>query len=400
MAREIPIPREIAVDHKSRQTTPSGTRFFLPALDGVRALAFLLVFFLHSLAQLSTAINLKSFSPFIQGVFEFGREGVPLFFVLSAFLVTTLLMKESERTGKIDVWAFLIRRALRLWPLYYLLVLVTIFSYYFVPSLGVNRQMIFGYTFFVGDFYHMRHRDGSFVYLWSIGVEEKFYICWSIALAFLAKRGGTMAVAWMLIIGAWGLRLATAGNHEWSWLSYGPFAYLDCFGYGILLALRPDIRVRIAPWQGISIFLVGLWLATSMRFFIDEGDSPSYGFAIKMGVVALLRAWLLAATKDNLQGWAVWRPLRELGKLSYGAYMFHWPLFMLAWNVFPNPYSIVSILLRPGIFVATIILAFLSYRYFEMPFLRLKERFQKVPSREPEADSDALPPSHPQVSAP
>ncbi len=369
-----------------------GRRFDLPALDGVRALAFLLVFLLHALNGLGTTLPpVERLNPLLAGLLSFGREGVPLFFVLSAFLVTSLLLAEREATGRVDVRAFLVRRSLRLWPLYFALLALFLVVARVRPALAPTPAQIGWYALLCGDLLHMGTPDGPLVFLWSIGVEEKFYVAWSLALALLARgprplpdrlaRVALARVALALVASAWVFRLASAGSHPWYWLSFGPLGYLDAFGWGILLAARPDLlRRTVAPTAALLALLLALWSAASLGFLIDAGEG-AYGFALKMGLVAGACALFVAAVKDARDGWPVWRPLRELGKRSYGAYLFHTLLLGVGGAIARDPRSLAGIAMKPLVLGATVLAAALSYRYFERPFLDLKRRFERVPAR-------------------
>ena len=373
-----------------RNAERAGGRFYLPALDGVRAVAFLLVFLLHALNQLGTTLPpIERLNPLFAGLLSFGREGVPLFFVLSAFLVTSLLVAEREATGRVDVRAFLVRRSLRLWPLYFALLALFLVVGRIRPALAPTPAQIGWYALFCGDLLHMRVPDGQLIFLWSIGVEEKFYIAWSLALAFLAAGKGSLPdrlarVALALVASAWIFRLAFAGARPWQWLSFGPLGYLDCFGWGILLAVRPSslrLHPNVGAWSALVALLLTLWGAASLGFLIDDAGGRSYGFAVKMGLVALACALFVSALKDVGSGWPVWRPLRELGKRSYGAYLFHTLFLGLGSAIARDPRSLAGIAMKPLMLGATIAAAALSYRYFERPFLNLKHRFERVPTR-------------------
>ncbi len=123
-----------------------------------------------------------------------GPFGVPVFFLLSAFLITELLLRERDATGRIHVGAFYIRRILRIWPLYFAAFFGLALLNHFVPGVGTSEPLAcLAFTFFAGNWYILHHGwiAGSVDPLWSISVEEQFYI----AIPLLAARAGRRAVA-------------------------------------------------------------------------------------------------------------------------------------------------------------------------------------------------------------
>lgn len=358
--------------------------FYLPALDGIRGLAFLLVFLLHALSASYMGVELSGANPFVRGALDFGRYGVSLFFVLSAFLVTSLLLRERERLGSVDVGAFIVRRGLRIWPLYSALVLLYFAKGRLIPFTGtpiLPLGLFAAYGTFMGDVFHMFNAFGALTHLWSIGVEEKFYFAWPWVLRRASRETIARIVVGVVVL-QWGLRFALAPHVPMTWFLYGPLGYLDCFALGAGAAiLNPRMRIpKISPLPALAIFLGVIWLGTVIGFAIDGPTQEGLGLPISQGTAALASVILIVVLKDGLSGWVTWRPLIEVGKRSYGAYLFHAPLLGATARLAPPGLSVRSILVRLAVLALTIGLSFLSYRFFERPFLRLKERFQRVPS--------------------
>lgn len=355
--------------------------FYLPALDGIRGFAFLLIFALHALVSLLPVLgSFREASPIFAALLEIGREGVPLFFVLSAYLVTTILLGERKATGRIDVRAFLVRRALRLLPLYYLLLLVT------APLFAARTPGYPWYLLLSGDLFHMIHgasfTGGALVFLWSIGVEEKFYLVWSATLARLSPRH-VVAVAVGVIVFAWIYRLALSPFVPRQVMLYGPLGYLDCFGLGILVAVGrlspPRLFGRpVSGFAALGLYLSGLLIVKTFGWTVLATiPIRDFGEAVASGFTALLSAGLILAVKDDVRGWAVWPPLRRVGKVSYGAYLFHTIVLVSLARLPIPPASPIGLLTKIVALAITLGLALLSFRYIESPFLRLQSRFRR-----------------------
>ncbi|RYG86103.1 acyltransferase [bacterium] len=372
---------------------------YLPALDGIRALAFFLVFVLHSLSQLYFALpNPERLSALVRGAIDMGRFGVSLFFVLSSFLVTRLLLTERARFGRIDVKAFLLRRGARIWPLYVLLIVALLgVRALHLPLPSISPREFLVYALFQGDIYHLFVHAGTVAYLWTIAVEEKFYVLWPFVLGRtgLGRIGQgapetgdatprrLFRIALGLVAAAWIFRLLLAWNLPEPWFSVNPLAYLDAFGYGALLALssRRDLA-RVSPLLALGLFLVAIWLASSLGFLIDVSRGHgAIGFTITQGLAAGASALLIGALAEHRRGWPVFRPFIEVGKRSYGAYLFHVLVLIMLEPYALDAFSGRAVAVRVVALAVTLALAFLSYRFVEAPFLRLKKRLERVESR-------------------
>src|SRR6218665_2013482 len=177
------------------------TKVFFPNLDGFRFLAFFAVFVNHALACLGYRNS--------NGVFVFlhdrfltsGGLGVSLFFVLSGFLITFLLLKEKELNGKISIPHFYLRRILRIWPVYFFVVALCLFffplfqEFYLLPKgfpIGVSTNVLnpWLYVGFLGNFDYLFNGISNVLIgiLWSVSVEEQFYLFWPLFVAFIPKR--------------------------------------------------------------------------------------------------------------------------------------------------------------------------------------------------------------------
>ena len=166
--------------------TTNQSRFYHPELDCLRFVAFLAVFIYHIEQQFHTVVRLNSPAEWmLMCVFNSGIFGVDLFFCLSSFLITMLLLREHDLRGGIDIRAFWMRRILRIWPLYYffLFLSATVIPFWLQGG-QLFRWRLFHYWFFVGnwDAVHHGYLHSPAGPLWSVSIEGQFYMLWPLLL--------------------------------------------------------------------------------------------------------------------------------------------------------------------------------------------------------------------------
>jgi len=393
------------------QALPHLGRYYRPELDVVRFLAFLLVFLHHTLPEGQNP-NLNIIQHLLGGLAPIFytsagacRYGLSLFFTLSAFLICELLLRERKMTGTLRIKQFYIRRILRIWPLYYLAL-----SLGLILALlhGGNRneiETIGWYAVFMGAWHSSLYGffDNPVVPLWSISVEEQFYLIAPSAVKYLNRK--FLCVFCGVIVfcsSAWLYHLAKIAapyDHIWA----DSLVQFECFAAGILLclALRGQIP-RFSLWQRLLLLpcCYLCWMAASfglnLRIFhvTDSLGSwllvGSYALA-SLGSVFLLLAFL-GLSPGQLPRWAIY-----LGRISFGLYVYHQFAIDIARYVSPEiqrkfntssyaPRALLNVGLTLGLPLAlTVLMAAISYRYFETPFLKMKKRHAVIES-EPIAD--------------
>lgn len=349
----------------------AGTRLYRPELDALRFFAFLCVFASHILP--SKAVFLRLHIPgfeVLQSIFSCGMYGVPLFFLLSAFLITSLLLLERNATGDVNLSAFYIRRILRIWPLYFLVIGIAAFF-------GLPRIYILGYSLLIGNWVIIRYGwPVSFaVALWSISIEEQFYLLWP-CFAKWCSRKSLLSTAAVLVLTANVARIVLRHVPD-TQLWPNTLAHLDSLGFGILCALLlqgpPIVRL---PWRAFA-FASGsaLWIAANHYRLIESPLYALFGYPlISVGAMLIFFAFYGARCDRPL--------LSYLGKISYGLYIWHAPVITVLIDKVDAHTTIRSILLQRVLALAVSIgLAALSYRLVESPFLKLKRRFTVIASR-------------------
>lgn len=368
-------------------------------MDVLRFGAFLLVFISHLLPrdQASLAAFLDAGSADLTAlVINIAAFGLPLFFFLSAFLITELLIREAGQTGHIDIRRFYIRRCLRIWPLYY--VALAIGLAYEVNALvdggSAHWTMMAMYALFIGNWYFgfigTEWPSNPMTPLWSISVEEQFYLLWPLLVKAFGSRSIPILSTAMFLVAlaaeAWlGATHADKDTAVWA----NTLVNFQFFAYGSLFSVlaRQRRALRIGRLARFALLLCGVavWIAANTVFRI-KAIEPAEGatslmlgfFLVGLGCAFLTSAFLGASLRTPY--------LVRLGKISYGLYVFHQLSILLAGLMLRWIFDLhhEPIIIAPKIVVAMylcIVLAELSYRYIETPFLKLKQRYTLVPSR-------------------
>jgi len=363
--------------------------FYRPELDVLRFIAFLGVFAVHTADYPTSHLVARHVPPLIA---EFGMSfihagifGVDLFFVLSSYLVTELLLREKAALGSVSVRAFYVRRILRIWPLYYSFVALAAL----IPVLNPRNE--FGLHYIVPFFCLMG--NWSFVWfgwpasaatpLWSVSVEEQFYLLWPPAVARLSRRQiATTAICLIVVANISrlvGVAVHSSTQHLWA----NTFAHLDSIAAGILLAvvLKGEVP-HIGPCQRVALFATGMsCLAFRGHYVANTADDYISLLGTLLGypaVVASCAAILVAVmglpSKLSL--------LQYLGKISYGLYVYHMGSIMVTDRIMPQGSGVGHAAIRLIVaLVLTVAVSAASYAVVEKPFLNLKRKFTYIQSR-------------------
>jgi peptidoglycan/LPS O-acetylase OafA/YrhL len=344
---------------------------YQPALDGLRAISILGVLLYHC-----------------EGVLPGGSIGVDVFFVLSGFLITSLLCREWQVTGAIGLRRFYARRALRLFPALGALLGLFVLGALFRPDLPQSPKILRAASYaalYVANWAQAYDptRLHIFIHTWSLAVEEQFYVLWPILLISLLRRTG-LSRTLVYIVG--GMALCSALWRAWLyqngvqfWRLYvGTDTRADSLLIGCALALamlRGDLdgvlvrhATRLRLLGGASLALLA-WIARTSPL-----ESPSR----YMGVFFLiaLAAAVIVVCALSYPAWIVsrvlsWAPLVWIGRLSYSLYLWHLPIFRL---VQPGQFRLPLPLLLPTRLALALAASVGSHYLIERPFLRLKDR--------------------------
>jgi peptidoglycan/LPS O-acetylase OafA/YrhL len=354
----------------------------MPELDSLRGVAILLVVFYHGFFWSNGLTGLSGFAKLFVNLTRIGWLGVNLFFVLSGFLITGILI--DSKTNKHYYRRFYVRRALRILPAFYALLLILSF----IPS--QSRAYLMLSFFYLSNVAPLVGIPMTYTMLWSLAVEEHFYFVWPASVCLLSRRA--------LMIYAMTIVCAEPFLRAWYFLRHWPdgSGYLtwlvaDGLAMGSILAM--GLRLPQFTRKRLSLLVVMvIGVAASMALF-----GARYGILTQrrlLGASLLLTVaqlfFLGALGLTLLLGTSGWkglvnvRVLRFFGEISYGLYLIH-RLFLTTYDAVAHRYwptahplggRMGSLLLR---FICAAglasISAFLSRRYFEAPFLRLKNRW-------------------------
>lgn len=367
-------------------------KLFFPNLDGLRFFAFFVVFMFHCYYGTPTEMSGNVVYLALQRIWENGDLGVNCFFVLSGFLITYLLLYEERQNSRINLKNFYVRRILRIWPLYYATFVFGYFIFQYLIRL-VGAQVTetanpWYYVFFAGNFNSIVHGDpvsGTLSVLWSIAIEEQFYLCWPLLLMLFRKNRPLIFA--MIILFSLGFRVYYV--HDPNVLFYHTFSVMSDLAVGAWLAWLCFTKNREQNsltrfTRGISILIYAIGFA--LIFFRKEVFVHPALIVIERLVYGLFFAFIIAEQcffarplfrMEKLRWPTYW------GKYTYGLYCLHLPamVFTEGFAMMGNA-ATSSWWLLWGKAVSTLLLSLafssLSYRFIERPFLRLKTRYESI----------------------
>ena len=349
-------------------------------LDGVRGVAVLLVFISHFHWILSPDPFLTKVTPwhFINRTFEAGFMGVDIFFVLSGFLITSLLMKDRSTNQKNLFKRFYRRRALRLLPALYALLIADFFVSRWENFPGdIQWRTTWHAILFLNNWNIVNNfgeAQNDLGHLWSLGIEEQFYLIWPLTIWLLAKLKIPSKMMIPLILFA-SLVVMVHRTSLWndgtSWiiLYIRTDTRLDSLLIGAMFAyVYRHFQVPSKILNSVAtLSFLGL---VYIKYVLDK--SP---FIFEMGwtIIALLAGFIILSVAEGaffIQKVFTWRPLTMIGKVSYGLYLWHMPIFVLFGRHVTSGSRPLRLLI--AIILACVVTS-LSWFFIEKPFLNLKD---------------------------
>lgn len=359
---------------------------YIPALDGLRAISILLVMSAHEIGPVTSAIGHQ----------YNGWIGVDVFFVISGFLITSILLKESEKKGgtvdggKFDLGKFYLRRWLRLCPVYYLYLSV-VAGWYMLGGDHHLKPFIFAGLYLtnldIAYGWGLIPMKPFFTHLWSLGLEEQFYLVWPACLKMLKKHATTFVAVTIAAVWSWRFYLVGHGG-EWFRIFNGFDTKIDVLMAGVLVALllsQESTRSACGKFLGNPIAQIVLSVVTIQTFqwlappFGVSVNDQIYFWSVKMPVTTLLISLVLISIVTGSRGpvaKVLSNPLPVfVGKLSYSLYLWHQLVHIIYcsfnWDFFSKHARTAEL------YQYCIIFAVAAFSYFliERPFLKLKSRF-------------------------
>lgn len=366
-------------------------RFYHPELDLLRFFAFFLIFVHHSMPHDPTFYTKMGTAPWLASMLAAlgaaGAMGVQLFFLLSAYLVTELLIRERSLSGRIDLKSFYIRRALRICPLYFAFLAFAWSAQWWIPGQHIGWRAGLAFALFAGNWWVVLVGfPSSFIFhLWFVSLQEQFYLFWPATMRKLSARGLLIASA-ALLAAANLTRWYLAYRHTWEtriWCN--TFVHLDAIACGIILAvLLGGQAPRLTVLHRAALFVGGLACILLAGYYFRIKFDPLTTSRILLGYpVAALGAVALFLSAYCPEAVLRHNPFVYLGRISYGLYVFHILGLMISdYTVQHQDSSLGRYLFRDSVaFTLTVVFAAISYRWLETPFLTLKQRFSRVLSR-------------------
>lgn len=369
----------------------------MPALDGLRGLAIVLVFACHASWWGRESPSISAPPHLLDLIMGAGWMGVDLFFVLSGFLITGILLATTDSPTYFR--NFFARRFLRIFPIYYLFIFCMFIPYH----VQFGRAGLASLLFFYYNLYavYVGHGLPDVNSLWSLAVEEQFYLAWPFFVLFLSRKALVRLILAGTVI-ALILRLVVLSQSSViQAASYLTPCRIDTLLVGALLAIwhrdeQQWKRLQKLAWPvalGCFAGLVGIaWWTGDFygQALAKHLDGYRHSSIMVLGPGCTLLAVLFAAliVKSTTQGFASstfsWRPLRRIGKYSYGMYIVHWPVMQILSKYVLNrfaylPRDTVSVIRFVLALAVSYGLAYLSFHYFEQYFLSLKRHFPSVP---------------------
>ncbi|RBL88022.1 acyltransferase family protein [Chitinophaga flava] len=383
-------------------------KIYFKNLDGIRFIAALLVI-LHHAQFFKSHFKVDAFSFLNEAFVSTGRIGVNLFFVLSGFLISYLLLSEQAQTGTINFKHFYVRRILRIWPLYLAygigLTLIAPFMFKVLHLPATTDWMVIGTNLFFLLLFAVNIQLAFFPYnngiveiTWSVCIEEQFYLLWPLLLIFFRKRLKTLFIILIsmgfisklfCVIVPLYYNVSTTHLLETSYLLL--FDKLELFGTGMLAAYVLFHREAYTNFlrRGFSKPLQWLMLVIMVlvAFSVLKIPVVSKYYFDHFIHAALFGYLMLAAVSENSILNLELPVFKTLGKISYGIYMFHTPICQLLMMGFQRIFGaqksiLVYELLYPvACVVLTCIIAYFSYEWYEKRFLSMKQKYALVKTR-------------------
>jgi len=311
---------------QSNNAAPS-TDTTLPALTGLRGVAALVVVWVH----VHKPIGSENFTTILDKVLQFGWVGVPLFFILSGFLITWLALQEIESTGRFHLRAFLLRRSLRIMPLYFFVVTLGLAAahapLHLLSNLGVPGNWAFPLLTFTTNFAiaarHTAYQLNGLVVLWSLSAEIQFYIIWSICLKlFTRKRLEIIAMAGLAL--SFAVRLTSTESDFFIYREQAAVS-LGSLMMGCLAALFFDsTRKALRHPRRIEPVLVAAIFATTIAACpTPESTAGKCALITAIDIECALLLLLAAHSRGSLARLFKTKGLQFAGEISYPLYVFH-----------------------------------------------------------------------------
>ncbi|PZF72035.1 acyltransferase family protein [Taibaiella soli] len=370
-------------------------RIFFPDLDLLRTIACMFVLVAHiawdGLEKLYPEIAENRFLAFF---FVNGGLGVQIFFMLSGFLITYLLLQEKTSMGFINIKNFYIRRILRIWPLYFLVVGFVFIVYpalkHFANLTGSSAENPLFYIFFIGNFDVIRilgspnaSLNSMSAITWSVAIEEQFYLFWPLLFMLFSSKKVVGAMSIILLLSSTFILFNNLNGLQVYYHTFSNFLFLSTGGVlAWLYTYHNTLLQKLITGGNKARYFILAALLLVLIYAKDHMLFTRLGFLSYWILTAVSIGWFILqllfdpnsyAKSNEHSRWVI------AGKYTYGLYMYH---RIAQWSVntavdkFIHTEGLAVVLFKIALcFSAAIMMSVLSYKYFEKPALELKKRF-------------------------
>jgi len=365
-------------------------KIYFPNLNGLRFIAAFLVI-IHHIEQFKSICKIENYWGKIPFINIIGKLGVVLFFVLSGFLITYLLLAEEHSFKKISIKKFYMRRVIRIWPLYFLIILL---AFLILPNMqvfnlpGNGKDVIYSnlmwklilYVLFFPNLVLSLFGVVPYAsHTWSIGTEEQFYLVWPLVLKYIKRYRMLLMIVIIMsylvikffLLSSYGDNIPYSYVIKAFWYSFP----IDCMAIGGMFSILLFQKSKYLKYIirndlfYISICLVSLLII--MGVYVPYIHYEFY--SILFGIIIIN-----FAVNDQIKISLENKTLNYLGNISYGLYMYHPIVIVLVLYIGLSFNIQTNWVIYPLSLIFTIVIAALSYKYFESFFLKFKARFSRV----------------------
>ncbi|HIA54316.1 MAG TPA: acyltransferase [Candidatus Melainabacteria bacterium] len=336
----------------------------IPRLDGLRGIAIILVLLAHS----HSTTGFQPDIPVVRTILGMGTVGVDLFFVISGFLITTLMLREVERHGSLNLRAFYVRRSLRIFPAYF----TYLFFLFLLQTIGrvdlSSTDWITALTYIVN---FNADRPWEIGHIWSLSIEEHFYLLWPMLFCLVGHRSAARSCAIVIVLVCLLRCVLVVVPYDLTIDLKWTFLRIDTIAFGCLLAcvVRKDSWRKVLDniihfrWTG-ALLLMALIVALVI---------PDFSWRLSIAVATCLKSisltglvWLAVRWNDSRIGsFLQMRWLERIGVMSYSIYLWQ--------QLFLHPHDSSFVQTFPQNVLLAVFVGFLSYRLVETPFLKAKQ---------------------------
>lgn len=366
----------------------ANSKKYFDNLDASRFFAFFAVYISHMLIPKTPFISDSTYFITLKKTLQIGFLGVDFFFVLSSFLISWIILEEKKNTNSFNIKNFLIRRTLRVWPLYFLIVLIGILLSVLAQLFNVDIEAIPPFKYFglfIINFYVIDNGTNFLfflAFLWSISIEEQFYIVWSIVMKYLKINLLWLSILLVII----SLVFRTYYINESLQLYFNTISALGNFGIGGIAAYitfyKTPLFKRLIGIKKNQTILLYLVLILSIIFFNQLNNYKLFTIFSRLYFSVLFALFIIEQSQGQHRFFNPGKSavLNYLGKISYGLYCFHGVVITILIKAleqfsFTETYWHVFLLYPLIILIFTILVSHLSFKYFESYFLKLKAKF-------------------------